>query len=75
MYITDIINILHMSKPVTHSDLIAISHINHLTNNIHSLTNDLYEDLMERDHETAKNKAKDIVVIMNDLIKSLSDEI
>jgi hypothetical protein len=30
---------------------------------------------MERDHETAKNKAKDIVVIMNDLIKSLSDEI
>ena len=64
-----------MPNPITQSDLIAIAHINHLTNNIHSLTNELYEDLMEREHETAKNKAKDIIVIMNDLIKSLSDEI
>ena len=42
---------------------------------MHTLTTDLYEDLMERDHETAKDKAKAIVIMMNDLIKSLSDEI
>ena len=42
---------------------------------MHSLTNDLYEELMDRDHEKAKQKAKSIINIMNDLIKSLSDEI
>jgi hypothetical protein len=30
---------------------------------------------MDRDHEEAKIKAKNIIFIMNDLIKSLSDEI
>ena len=30
---------------------------------------------MDRDHEQAKLKAKNIINIMNELIKSLSDEI
>ena len=64
-----------MSNPISADDLQAINHINYVANNMHSLTDDLYEDLMDRDHEEAKNKAKNIIIIMNDLIKSLSDEI
>ncbi len=64
-----------MPNPISSEDTQAISHINHVSNNMHSLTNNLYEDLMERDHETAKLKAKEIIHLMNDLIKSLSDEI
>ena len=60
-----------MANPVSKDDIQAINHINYVSNNIHSLTNDLYEELMDRDHE----KAKSIINIMNDLIKSLSDEI
>jgi hypothetical protein len=64
-----------MPNPISNEDTIAITHINHVTNNVHSITNDLYEDLMDRDHENAKEKAKEIVSVMYDLIKSLSDEI
>jgi len=64
-----------MPNPISHDDVTAISHINHVTNEIHNLTNSLYEDLMERDHDTAKGKARDVILIMNELIKSLSDEI
>tara|TARA_B110000977_G_scaffold104221_1_gene136023 strand:+ start:15639 stop:15833 length:195 start_codon:yes stop_codon:yes gene_type:complete len=64
-----------MANPVSKDDIQAINHINYVSNNIHSLTNDLYEELMDRDHEKAKQKAKSIINIMNDLIKSLSDEI
>jgi len=64
-----------MTNPISADDLQAISHINYVANSMHSLTDDLYEDLMDREHEDAKKKAKNIIIIMNDLIKSLSDEI
>ena len=64
-----------MSNPVSADDVQAINHINYVTNNLHSLTDNLYEDLMDRDHEDVKKKAKNIIHIMNELIKSLSDEI
>ena len=64
-----------MANPVSKDDIQGINHINYVSNNMHSLTNDLYEELMDRDHEKAKQKAKSIINIMNDLIKSLSDEI
>ena len=64
-----------MSNPVSADDVQAINHINYVTNNLHSLTDNIYEDLMDRDHEEVKKKAKNIIHIMNELIKSLSDEI
>jgi len=64
-----------MPNPISHDDVTAISHINHVTNEMHNLSNELYEDLMDRDHEMAKNKARNIILVMNELIKSLSDEI
>ena len=49
-----------MSNPISADDLQAIHHINYVANSTHSLTDDLYEDLMDRDHEEAKIKAKNI---------------
>ena len=64
-----------MPNPVSADDVQAINHINYVTNNLHSLTDNIYEDLMDRDHEEVKKKAKNTIHIMNELIKSLSDEI
>lgn len=64
-----------MPNPISSENVAAINHINYITNEIHNLTDDLYEDLMDRDHENAKVTAKKIVLVMNDLIKSMSDEI
>tara|TARA_R100000935_G_scaffold36405_1_gene57407 strand:+ start:458 stop:655 length:198 start_codon:yes stop_codon:yes gene_type:complete len=62
-------------NPISSDDIQAISHINHISNNLHDVTDSLYEDLMDRDHEKAKIKAKSIINTLNELIKSLSDEI
>ena len=64
-----------MPNPISSENVVAINHINYITNEIHNLTDDLYEDLMDRDHENAKVTAKKIASAMNDLIKSMSDEI
>ena len=64
-----------MPNPVSADDVQAINHINYVTNNLHSLTDNIYEDLMDRDHEEVKKKAKNIIHTMSELIKSLSDEI
>jgi len=64
-----------MMSPVSSDDLNAIKHINYVSNDIHDTTDSLYEDLMDRDHERAKVKAKKIINIMHELIKSLSDEV
>ena len=60
---------------ISRNDVEVISHINYVTNNLHDLTDDLYEDLMERDNKSAKKKAKYIVNLMEELIQSLSDDI
>ena len=64
-----------MPNPISRDDLNAITHINYVTNDMHSLVDDIYEDLMERDHEGAKEKANNAIRLMNDLIKSLTDEV
>ncbi len=64
-----------MANPISADDIQAINHINYVSNSMHSLTDDLYEDLMDRDHDKAKLKAKNIIILMNDLVKSLSDEV
>ena len=63
-----------MSK-ISLDDVNAISHINYVTHTSHDLVDDLYEDLMERDHHQAKIKAQNIAKLMSDLVQSLSDEI
>ena len=60
---------------VSSDDVNAIAHINYVTHTSHDLVDDLYEDLMERDHHQAKLKAQNIVKLMSELVQSLSDEI
>ena len=60
---------------ISRNDLEVIAHINYVTHNLHDLADDLYEDLMERDNETAKIKAQNICDLMQELIQSLSDDI
>ncbi|MAN61269.1 MAG: hypothetical protein CMI60_04900 [Parvibaculum sp.] len=60
---------------ISQDDVNAIKHINFVTNNSHDLITELYEDLMERDHNQAKLKAQKVCKVMADLIQSLSDEV
>lgn len=64
-----------MARKISVDDVNAIKHINYVTNNSHDLVTELYEDLMERDHNEAKLKAQNICQIMTELINSLSDEV
>tara|TARA_A200000159_G_scaffold68796_1_gene63766 strand:+ start:129 stop:323 length:195 start_codon:yes stop_codon:yes gene_type:complete len=64
-----------MAHKISGDDVNAIKHINYVTNNSHDLVTELYEDLMERDHNQAKVKAQNICQIMTELIHSLSDEV
>ena len=64
-----------MAHKISVDDVNAIKHINYVTNNSHDLVTELYEDLMERDHNQAKVKAQNICQIMTELIQSLSDEV
>jgi hypothetical protein len=60
---------------VSADDVQSIAHINFVTNGLHDRTNELYEDLMERDHAQAKSNAQQICKMMAELIQSLSDEV
>jgi len=64
-----------MAHKISVDDVNAIKHINYVTNNSHDLVTELYEDLMERDHNQAKIKAQNICQMMTELIHSLSDEV
>ncbi len=60
---------------VWEEDIDSINHINYVSNSVHDLADELYEDLMERDNEKAIEKSKEVVNILQELIQSLSDEI
>lgn len=60
---------------IASEDQSSINHIKYITDNIHDFSDELYEDLMDREHESAKKKAQDLIKILADLIQSLSEEI
>jgi|TARA_B100000902_G_C27244363_1_gene881775 hypothetical protein len=60
---------------IAREDKSTISHINYVTDRIHGFGDELYEDLMEREHQKAKEKAQDLMKVLADLINSLTDEI
>lgn len=53
----------------------AITHINYTCDKIHDFGNDLYEDLMDREYDKAKEKAELLIKDLKDLITSMSDEV
>ena len=52
-----------------------ITHINFICDRIHDSADEIYEALMDREHEEVKNIAKDLVRELNALIISVSDEV
>lgn len=60
---------------IAREDKSTISHITYVTTCIHDFGDELYEDLMDREHEKAKEKAQDLMKLLADLINSLTDEI
>ena len=60
---------------VAPEDTSAISHFNYVTDSVHKFGDELYENLMDRNHDQAKEDAQELIKILADLIQSLTDEI
>lgn len=60
---------------VAPEDTQFITHVEYICGQIHDFGDSLYEDLMERDHESAKENAQELIKELADLIQSMSDEI
>jgi len=63
-----------MSRVAT-EDTQMISHIEYTCDSIHDFGTGLYEDLMDREHQKATEKAQELIKLLSDLIQSMSDEI
>jgi|TARA_R110001592_G_scaffold6573_1_gene35288 hypothetical protein len=60
---------------VAPEDSQIISHIEFTCDNIHNLSNNLYENMMDRDYGEAKKDCKKLITILEDIIKSMEDEL
>jgi|TARA_R100001369_G_scaffold331_2_gene861 hypothetical protein len=60
---------------VSPEDEEAIKHINYVSNEVHDFADILYESLMDREYDEAKDQAQSLIKVLADLIQSLSDEI
>lgn len=60
---------------VAPEDTSTINHINYVSDSIHEFGDNIYESLMEREHELAKEEAQKLIKVLADLIQSLTDEI
>jgi len=60
---------------VAPEDTKSIAHIKFICDTIHDFSDDLYERLMDREHDKAKTEAQKLTKVLNELIISLSDEV
>jgi|TARA_R110001599_G_scaffold69174_1_gene194753 methyl coenzyme M reductase subunit D len=60
---------------VAHEDEEMIAHIEFICARVHDFGDELYEGMMERDHDTVKSKAQDTINTLSSLIQSLTEEI
>ena len=60
---------------VAPEDIEMIAHVEYICGRIHDFGDELYEDLMERDHEHAKEKAQELIHVLAELIQSLTEEL
>ena len=60
---------------IASEDTEMIKHIEFICDNIHDFGDELYEDLMERDHTQVQSKAKELIVVLTDLVESLTEDI
>jgi len=60
---------------VAAEDTQTITHIQHTCDSIHDFGDQIYEDMMDRDYDSAKEKAQDLIKVLADMIQSMSDEV
>ena len=60
---------------IASEDTEMIKHIEIICDNIHDFGDELYEDLMERDHAQVQSKAKELIAVLTDLVQSLTEDI
>jgi|TARA_Y100001970_G_C14251039_1_gene871904 hypothetical protein len=56
-------------------DLERLNHINNQMSRLNGLTDDVYEQLVDREFDSLKLTLKDIVKFCNELLPTLEDEI
>jgi len=52
-----------------------IKHINLLMEGIHDSTNEIYESLIDREHNKARKEIKSLIKNLNGVLESLQDEL
>ena len=52
-----------------------IEHINYITNEIHSATNELYESFMDQEYAECKAQTRQLISRCKEILESLDDEI
>ena len=52
-----------------------IAHINHLMDNIHDSTSEIYESLIDRDFPNLKKEIKELMSSLKDILDSTEDDI
>tara|TARA_R110002126_G_C10481865_1_gene502012 strand:- start:4407 stop:4598 length:192 start_codon:yes stop_codon:yes gene_type:complete len=60
---------------VAHEDEEMIAHIEFICARIHDFGDDLYEGMMDRDHDTVKVRTQETIKVLSGLIQSLTEEI
>jgi|21_taG_2_1085346.scaffolds.fasta_scaffold00044_84 hypothetical protein len=60
---------------VAPEDTKFLTHVEYLCGRIHDFGDEIYEDLMEREHEEVKVKAQELIKELAELIQSLSDDV
>ena len=60
---------------ISKDDIESITNINFTCNNLHDLSNDIYESLMDGDYHEVKRCSQELIQSAVELIQSLEDEL
>ena len=60
---------------VAPEDTQMIAHINFTCENIHQFSEDLFEDMMERDYDEAQEKCLKLIKVLQDIVESMENEL
>ena len=60
---------------ISKDDIESITNINFTCNNLHDLSNDIYESLMDGDYPEVRIYSQTLIQSLAELIQSLEDEI
>ncbi|QDP61304.1 MAG: hypothetical protein Unbinned1524contig1000_61 [Prokaryotic dsDNA virus sp.] len=56
-------------------ELERIEHINYITNEIHTATDELYESFMDKEYDKCRKETKVLIKRCKEILESLEDEI